>query len=535
MNDLYVFAIGGSGERVMNSLLMALTAGTPIGANRLIPVFVDNDVKSKALTTSLDLIRYYRAEPKNDGKVGAHTLYTRMSAKATDWGSFFATEIAEPAILNKNGDNLGSLNTIIGSLKPEDPLQKAIEEEKDLLFTTDDLDMPLNVGFVGNPNIGSVVLNSVSLQEEGFTDILGHIGNDDGVIVIGSLFGGTGAAGVPLIINKFKDTEKVAANNRPILGVVAVLPYFAIAEKDQTNNLINTERWDVNSDTFDTKTRAALMYYDDSVKVDYMYYVGDGQNKALYPHFVGGEAQANPTHLAEVMAALSVVDFSKQPRPEHGEYKRPIWGFVNANGTASQVSNVSGIFNEDFRKAVVKFQLLEILFKENEFLKKYMAEHAPYTENIGFTPTMREAVYERGGWGKYACAWGLNNLFAAWNRWLKDLGKNDAKRCLVIFNASTAITRENVTSLFVTGREYGIAKTKKTKVGFGTIFGGGKEVTEAEKPTINQALLSAYRKLPAAEQTQEYALGLSDDQRLPKLLKIISDGLDIVMENNCNL
>ena len=56
MNNLYVFAIGGSGERVMKSLIMMLATGMPLGAKKLIPVFVDNDVNSNSLTSCLDLI-----------------------------------------------------------------------------------------------------------------------------------------------------------------------------------------------------------------------------------------------------------------------------------------------------------------------------------------------------------------------------------------------------------------------------------------------------------------------------------------------
>ena len=81
MNNLYVFAIGGSGERVMKSLIMMLTTGMPLGAKKLIPVFVDNDVKSNALTSCLDLINYYRSNPEtgHTDKVGLHTLCGKTS------------------------------------------------------------------------------------------------------------------------------------------------------------------------------------------------------------------------------------------------------------------------------------------------------------------------------------------------------------------------------------------------------------------------------------------------------------------------
>ena len=66
----------------------------------------------------------------------------------------------------------------------------------------------------------------------------------------------------------------IAPANRPTIGAVAVLPYFKLQGDDQAN-IIDVDRWDVNSESFETKTRAALMYYDQYMKdqVDYQYYV----------------------------------------------------------------------------------------------------------------------------------------------------------------------------------------------------------------------------------------------------------------------
>ena len=211
MNNLYVFGIGGSGERVVKSLVMMLASGMNIGAKCIIPVFIDNDVDSQAFTECCNLIKYYNATPERDQTTGAHTLYEKFNKDPKNWGSFFHTEIAAPIVLNKSGDGIGSLKDVIGYNPSNNPdysaYDKAIEEEIDLLFTKDDLDMPLKVGFVGNPNIGSIVLNSLSLQDENFDTIKKTITSQDGVIAVGSLFGGTGAAGLPLIINTFKNLD----------------------------------------------------------------------------------------------------------------------------------------------------------------------------------------------------------------------------------------------------------------------------------------------------------------------------------------
>ena len=59
MRNLYVIAIGGSGERVMRSLIMLLASGVKVDADRVIPVFIENDIKSHALTSCMNLLKYY--------------------------------------------------------------------------------------------------------------------------------------------------------------------------------------------------------------------------------------------------------------------------------------------------------------------------------------------------------------------------------------------------------------------------------------------------------------------------------------------
>lgn len=199
MNNLYVFAIGGSGERVMRSLIMLLAAGVKINANSVTPVFVDNDKNSAALTRCKNLISFYN-KGLSGGTAGIGTLCQLIPAEQR--GSFFQTKINDPILLDIAGNTIGNLEQIIGNLKKEDELQRLVLEERNLLFSQDDLEMPLTVGFVGNPNIGSVVLNTLSFRDPQFATILQNATTGDGVVVVGSLFGGTGAAGFPLIVNR---------------------------------------------------------------------------------------------------------------------------------------------------------------------------------------------------------------------------------------------------------------------------------------------------------------------------------------------
>lgn len=136
MNNLYVFAIGGSGERVMKSLIMMLATGMPLGAKKLIPVFVDNDVNSNALTSCLDLINYYRANPEADktDKVGLHNICNKTSGDLGSVPSFAHVDVEKPIILNVAGDNIGNLDKIIGNLDTKKSMKIALTKKKSSVY-----------------------------------------------------------------------------------------------------------------------------------------------------------------------------------------------------------------------------------------------------------------------------------------------------------------------------------------------------------------------------------------------------------------
>ena len=134
MNNLYVFAIGGTGERVMKSFVMMLAAGVKVGASQVRPVFIDNDAESRALTDCKEIIESYRNE-----RYGFHHLCTQFNGN-----SFAQTEIAEPIVLDRAGGSIGNLSRMIKGpdVRNDDPeYEKKNEEinsimaERDLLFT----------------------------------------------------------------------------------------------------------------------------------------------------------------------------------------------------------------------------------------------------------------------------------------------------------------------------------------------------------------------------------------------------------------
>ena len=56
--NLYVFAIGGSGSRVLRSLTMLLAAGVKM-ESKIIPIIIDPDVSNGDLDRTVSCLRQY--------------------------------------------------------------------------------------------------------------------------------------------------------------------------------------------------------------------------------------------------------------------------------------------------------------------------------------------------------------------------------------------------------------------------------------------------------------------------------------------
>ncbi len=296
---LYLFAIGGTGSRVLNSLTMLLATGMKMKAEKIIPMIIDTDINNGDVEKCRNTIKTYN---------NIHRAIYQGMPEDEAQGHFFRTKIMAPKELNISGTDYGTLRemvdyNVLGS--------KGFGKTKglfDLLYSNKNKDMPLEKGFLGNPNVGSVVLKNVVESSE-FKEFTQDFKEDDRIFVISSIFGGTGAAGFPLLMNVFRDETSGMNNktyiNNAIIGGVSVLPYFQVdVEK------FNSGESAINSSTFITKTKAALSYYNRNLRqlVNAMFYVGDTR-QSNYENFDGGIEQKNPANFIELTAASSIVEF----------------------------------------------------------------------------------------------------------------------------------------------------------------------------------------------------------------------------------
>lgn len=527
MENLHIFALGGTGERVAYSFLMLLAAGMPINAENVNFVFIDNDTGSKALANCQALIHAYR---------GLQESYQKYEADQTKWPSFCKTIVNEPKNLCVNGEDIINAGRLFPS-PVEDQNDKeygekvqAFLDERELLFTEEELNIDLGKGFVGHPNIGAVAMNIlVGNQIEKYN---GKIGDKDGVIIVGSLFGGTGAAGIPFMVNKLNDQH--TGRNFPI-GVIATLPYFRVQPKEhkKEGEII------VDSDVFSMKSRAALMYYNGYMSgMDIRYYDGDSQHLRMFPYHDHGNEQDNPSDLIELMGARCIADFTRTTRDNRIIYKRPRWAFYSKN--KSEHSMLEGVLDPETRKAMAKFKLMQMYFTHPNLMKYGCSDEGKWSwiKEIGFTEPLREKVAEEKDHNNY-----INIILTMWDKWLKELSNSELgnsqiganPRPFLLFNDTNALREKDsqkILEYFYASKDHGIARTEQKNKGIlGLGILGGEEVTVPVPTEFSTKAQDAYKVLNKNKNNKN----LTEDKILVCALTVISKALDSVLEKNSTL
>jgi len=294
---LYVFGIGGTGARVIKALTLLMASGVQPGNTRtVIPLLIDPDDGNGDLNRTLDLLRLYR-------NLRGYTEQDINKFFSTEIRSFDDTGGAEKANeyhFSLSGDRKQSFKDMIG-LNTMEPASQAMAR---MIFSEQNLEDNMEVGFKGNPNIGSVVLNRFK-DSDTFRSFATSFNPGDRIVIIGSIFGGTGAAGLPLLIKNLRHPDPALPKcellrNAPI-AAISVLPYFDV--QGETS---------IDSNTFISKTKAALSYYAANVcenrSVNALYYLGD-QVANTHKGADGGSEQRNKAHFVELAAAMAIVDF----------------------------------------------------------------------------------------------------------------------------------------------------------------------------------------------------------------------------------
>lgn len=320
---LFVFAIGGTGARVLRSMVMQFAAGiVPQDTNgnsipglTVIPIIIDPHTDNAALIRANQLLLRYQAirksiygdENAQEGfyavkidslKDATTTKETPDTYKLPEGFFFDMPEIATEEFRNFIGLNKG--------MSPEAQLFSK------MIFSEEELNTKMSEGFYGSPNIGTVALN-VFQESECYKALVNNFGEDDRLFFVGSIFGGTGAAGLPMFVSSFRNyNDNTEGGSNAVLpdarmGATIVMPYFKIQ---------NVENSPIQESDFIIKTQSALKYYQDNLYpyLNDVYYLADTDNKRKpFENDPGEEGQQhNIAHIVEFLGGLSIIDFAEQ-------------------------------------------------------------------------------------------------------------------------------------------------------------------------------------------------------------------------------
>jgi hypothetical protein len=413
---LFIFAVGGTGARVLRSLTMLLAAGMRLpDCDQVIPVLVDPDTQNGDVTRTVDLLKRYKRihdalyqdgqHPKNEG--------------------FFGQDLTTLAQLNTSGVeglrdsfvyDFGGINQSFKDFMHYNETSVETRGLLDLLFTPDSLNASLDLGFRGSPNVGSVVLNSL-VQAKEMRYLAQSLNSDDRVFFISSIFGGTGAAGFPLLVKNLRDPgvdlPQPSVRATVPAGALVLLPYFKL-QQPSAEEKKNGQDF-IDSNTFITKTKTALSYYAEHLEgIESMYYLGDQAGQPL-PNNPGRAEQRNQAHLMEVLGALAIQHFLGQPASQLDRGNPAYHEF----GLKSDAPTVDfGQFSPAQRREVARPMI------QFHYFARYFRQHLLEEKSA--------PLYKGGKLGQHLPAStgplaDLTDFFTEYESWLRELGVNERR------------------------------------------------------------------------------------------------------------
>lgn len=343
-NKCFVFCIGGTGLRVMKSALMMMSAGMETKGYSIVPVIIDPHVELEEQRNLAKLIDDYKTIHNEAWKATnpVHGFFASDVKSLRDVAGETTTEMSSNEEHRTFGQFIGTQDI------PSSDINSLLVES---LFSTKNINSSLDVGFKGNPNVGTVVLGEQFASRGDIERFKTLVNDGDRIFIISSIFGGTGASGAPLLQKIIRSSNDNPKLQKAVMGGVTVLPYFKLGDPKRNHS-------DIDSSAFLTKARAALSYYSDTLNSDYQYYIGEINMKGTYEN--NEKEQKNPANFIELTAASALFHFLNQPIPKSERKTITLMRAINQDDNVLDL-NAMGESYSDIVKHVADGHLLSLL------------------------------------------------------------------------------------------------------------------------------------------------------------------------------
>lgn len=316
-----LIGVGGTGAKVVEALMVLMAAGVGSDAGTVHVGLIDQDESNGNVARTLGLVRAIGKFRREWSRNGANHVDWRSTASdkiaigGVDIRPLFETE--DKAVWCPEKD-VETLDSIIGSNL--DASRRALF---DMLFMPgrEEQRLPLGKGYRGRAHVGATALIAAMLADDStlmhrLRELMEASGarSKVNIFIVGSAYGGTGAAGFPTLaralhrLRKSKDFKNSADNVS--LGGMLMLPYFSFQDDDGDGEAV------VTTDELLPKAQLALNYYDDLFEgeraFDQFYALGWGSLFHLNYHEAGSQEQSNPALPPELFAATAGIDFFRR-------------------------------------------------------------------------------------------------------------------------------------------------------------------------------------------------------------------------------
>lgn len=406
MSKLYIFGIGGTGARVLRSFTMLMAAGVQLQADEIVPIIIDPDASNADLTRTVQLMNTYR------------DVRSQLSFTPENKSQFFRTDLGQ-VLTNYTLRIQDTDDRTFRQFISLPSMDKATQAVMRMLFSEKNLNSSMDVGFKGNPNIGSVVLNQI-VNSADFESFANSFAQDDKIFIISSIFGGTGASGFPLLLKTLRKRDDRTKNipninliNTAEIGAITILPYFSLKTSDTS---------EIDSSTFISKTKSALAYYEKNISgnggVNALYFLGDDITNT-YDNHEGGTMQRNDAHIIEFLAATAIVDFCNKKHDKNTTVSKEL-GLNDLTGSSVNFAS----FTDKQHRALYN-PLTSFILMANCLTRKF-----GYYSSQSFNANT-DTKYFGDIYGSQFMD-SLRQFFAEYLNWLREMKQN--KRSLDLFN-----------------------------------------------------------------------------------------------------
>ena len=396
---------------MIRSLTMLLASGVELKqTTEVVPILLDPDLSNGDLVRTSDLLVKYQkvrnsTKPKSGffkSKIKTLSSLSSQAEVLLSTSDHFKFDLSEVSGV-QFGESIGYNGM---AMLGEGDAKNFV----DLFYSESELESDMSIGFRGRPNIGSVVLDSF-FQGSDYREFCQTFQPGDRIVIVSSIFGGTGAAGFPLLLRNLRANDPNIPNSNLVakapIASVNLQPYFKLEDSEGSDK--------IDSSTFLGKTKAALGYYQNTIfranTLNYFYYAGF-QSSNQYANNPGSTSQLNNAHIVELIAALAVVDFTEQRNENDGLLKFKEFGLEKpiAESERHPFYSLDGRTN-----ALIRSELVS-MWVAHQFMKNYQ-------ENSGSNETWRVVVGE-SVLASEEVTNGLSIFLSAFQEWLEELADN---------------------------------------------------------------------------------------------------------------